>query len=567
MASFVLLLHVIARPATMDNVYEDDLFVPLENRPEALTTTVRDLIGRVEKGRVRLPDFQRPLRWSGEDVRKLLDSVVRGYPIGSLLFWKRPAPKARVTVGNAYINAPELPDAWWVVDGQQRTTALAACLLDLDQGVESKWSMFFDVVAKRFVKGPCPPEKQGWWVPVSALGDLRRLGRWNRESFAGTEEQWQTIEDVQQRLLDYSMPAYIVETPEEQALRGIFARMNSTGVRMRADEVFHALLGHGHTSASVPDLTRLQKWCDQNDFGEPTRTDVLKAVLAMSGLDFTRRLDAIPQKDLTKLVSHEDAEAALVRTTDFLSVDCGIPHIRLVPYPIVFVILARWFHIFPSHDAEIVRGLAQWVWRGAVTGSHIRSEVSRMNEQLRMIQPNETAAHTLLRLHQRATSQHIVRWELGAFNSRNARSRLEILALWARSPQYTDGPVSLNALLGADRIAREIWQLNQCSGLEDDIRDLAKTAANRVLLDSPSTGLATTIRDWDPVKHHAALKSHLLDGDIFQTLRDRNISEFLRLRSKAISGYMVEFLSQKAGLQRPDLLPTESYYDRMDDLV
>lgn len=63
---------------------------PFES-PNATSYTIADLIELVLEGRLRIPRFQRGLRWQWEDARRLFDSIARGYPIGSLLFWARPA--------------------------------------------------------------------------------------------------------------------------------------------------------------------------------------------------------------------------------------------------------------------------------------------------------------------------------------------------------------------------------------------------------------------------------------------------------------------------------------------
>lgn len=542
---------------------EHELFVPLDHRPEASTLTVRELIGRVEKGRVRLPDFQRPLRWSGEDIRRLLDSVARGYPIGSLLFWKREALAEKVRVGNAAISAPAFSDSWWVVDGQQRTTALAACLLDLDQGRDPKFRPYFDVETQQFVKGPCPPDKEGIWVPVSMLGDLRRLGKWNRDGFVGNEEQWQQIEEMQQRLLDYSLPIYIVETQDEQALRGIFARMNSTGVRMRADEVFQALLGRRDDS-QTPDIKQLQEWCRKEEFGAPSRNDVLKAVLAMSGIDFNTRLDKVPPKDLAQLVRHEDAESAFSDTIEFLRNECGIPHLRLLPYPVVFAILARWFCVFPSTSDEIRKHLARWVWRSAASGAHQRGKTLRMRDQVKAIDPEQSAEAAVSALTRETGGSGIDDWTLEKCDVRNAKTRMELLALWELQPVRPEGEVSFAALIDGDHFATEIYSKQQIRGLGDEAIFLAKTAANLVLLDESKKGVSGFVREWDPVANEHALRSHLIDEPMFQALRDNNVGTFLKLRGEALKHHMVRFLAKKGDLDLPYLAPVESYLDPGD---
>ena len=79
--------------------------------------------GGLGRGRLRIPHFQRSLRWQREDVIDLFDSIVRGYPVGSLVLWRREASAETVQLGALRVAAPQLTDALWVIDGQQRILA------------------------------------------------------------------------------------------------------------------------------------------------------------------------------------------------------------------------------------------------------------------------------------------------------------------------------------------------------------------------------------------------------------------------------------------------------------
>ncbi len=71
---------------------------PSLSQPAARTYSVVDLVAAAIEGRIRIPEFQRPLRWQWEDVRRLFDSIVKGtrlpttYP--SPLYMARPASNA-----------------------------------------------------------------------------------------------------------------------------------------------------------------------------------------------------------------------------------------------------------------------------------------------------------------------------------------------------------------------------------------------------------------------------------------------------------------------------------------
>ncbi len=80
-----------------------DAFESLERRPEARAFKVEDLLGELRRGRMRIPSFQRGLRWERGDAAKLLDSLWRGYPIGTLLFWETRAEAGEVTFGTVRV--------------------------------------------------------------------------------------------------------------------------------------------------------------------------------------------------------------------------------------------------------------------------------------------------------------------------------------------------------------------------------------------------------------------------------------------------------------------------------
>jgi uncharacterized protein with ParB-like and HNH nuclease domain len=46
---------------------------------------LKDLLAKVGDGRLQLPDFQRDYVWKDSDVRSLIASIAKGFPVGALL--------------------------------------------------------------------------------------------------------------------------------------------------------------------------------------------------------------------------------------------------------------------------------------------------------------------------------------------------------------------------------------------------------------------------------------------------------------------------------------------------
>lgn len=111
-----------------------------------VSLTIHRVVRELAAGKYRLPRFQRPWRWSDEQVGRLFDSLVQGYHVGSLLLWERRGlPAYTESLGGVAIESPAGgPDQWGhelVIDGQQRLGSIAAAALsgrfffDLERGV------------------------------------------------------------------------------------------------------------------------------------------------------------------------------------------------------------------------------------------------------------------------------------------------------------------------------------------------------------------------------------------------------------------------------------------------
>jgi uncharacterized protein with ParB-like and HNH nuclease domain len=65
--------------------------MPSLNPRQTIIGAVKD----IEVGRYRLPSIQLSFVWEAEQVYKLMDSIMRDYPIGAFLLW-RPGTELQV---------------------------------------------------------------------------------------------------------------------------------------------------------------------------------------------------------------------------------------------------------------------------------------------------------------------------------------------------------------------------------------------------------------------------------------------------------------------------------------
>ncbi len=88
---------------------------------------IKELVAKIERGEIRLPEMQRQYVWRSTRVRDLLDSLYRGYPSGTILTWETDEGVAtrEFAVEQSVVSNGRFQ---LLLDGQQRLTSLSAIL-------------------------------------------------------------------------------------------------------------------------------------------------------------------------------------------------------------------------------------------------------------------------------------------------------------------------------------------------------------------------------------------------------------------------------------------------------
>jgi hypothetical protein len=125
----------------------------LKNQKETIRKLVRYLNNSEKDGGFWLPNIQRPFVWRDDQIERLFDSILREYPIGTLLVWKtRNRVRRRKFIDNFhsdlrltdfYHHEDDEKPKQMVLDGQQRLQSLFIGLCGSYEGKE----LYFDVTS------------------------------------------------------------------------------------------------------------------------------------------------------------------------------------------------------------------------------------------------------------------------------------------------------------------------------------------------------------------------------------------------------------------------------------
>ena len=214
------------------------------------------LIADIEHGNIALPDIQRPFVWNASKSRDLFDSLYRGYPVGTLMFWETGAVVGTRQVGGG---DSDKVAKLLIVDGQQRLTALYAVLTGrpvLTKSFEEKRiRIAFRPRDETFEVTDAAIEKDPEFLPdITALWDdgyrptvrkfLARLSEGRGAELSQEEED--ELEDRIDRVYDLQNFRFqVVELnsgANEEQVAEIFVRINSEGVKLNQADFILTLM-------------------------------------------------------------------------------------------------------------------------------------------------------------------------------------------------------------------------------------------------------------------------------------------------------------------------------------
>ena len=93
---------------------------------EISKTPIRQIVEDADSGRIQLPNFQRTWRWPDDGIKDIVDSIGRGFPVGTLMYLEvgNNVNIDRLTIHGTPAISDEVVPKHLIMDGQQRITAL-----------------------------------------------------------------------------------------------------------------------------------------------------------------------------------------------------------------------------------------------------------------------------------------------------------------------------------------------------------------------------------------------------------------------------------------------------------
>ena len=424
-------------------------------QPENQSKKYSALFADIDGGKIKIPQFQRDFVWGKAKTAALIDSILKGFPIGTFILWKTPDRLRHMrNVGNFDLPEPPSGDAiQYVLDGQQRITSLYAVrkgarftrdrmeldykdiVIDLTVDPEEEEEVVLDT----------PPEGRDY-ITVYQL-----LNATTKELVEAHGQSIDLVSDYKEKLERYDFSTVVIDGYSIEVACDVFTRINTGGEPLN---LFEIMVAKTFDQERDFDLAERYQNLASSGSGEkdlksvgygtiPPET-VLQCVAASV-------CSSIRQKDILKISrddfinSWERTKVGLFRAVDYLRSHVGVSVSRILPYNALLIPITWFFVSKDDHDVSAAENtlLRQYFYWAALSNRFSSGAGGKLDKDLERMRIILEGRKPQYDNHELDISANDLKWR--PFSVGNAFSKAIVCLLSEREPRRfsTNGKVDL----------------------------------------------------------------------------------------------------------------------------
>jgi len=358
--------------------------------------SIREIIDTVVRGQIRIPAFQRGFVWEPDRVAYLMDSIYKGFPFGSLLFWRtKEQLKFERSLGPFSLPAPaEDYPVDYVLDGQQRITSIFGVFqTQLQRPATDNWQeIFFDYSADRSAQEPLffaltPVEVDlKKHFPLKTLFDTTAY----RKATSGFDEAIaKKIDEMQTVFKEVRIPVQQFRTEDKATVAIIFERVNRQGVPLDTLQLLSAWTWSDEFQLQGQ-FSELAEQLEPFGFGKMAEDSnlILRCASGILGGDASpESLMALTGQQVRSRFS--EVLNGIRGAVDYVRTNFNVQSLGNLPYQNLLVPLSSFFSVegnkeikYTDHQRTVIN---RWFWRSCFAKRYSSGLLRNLNADIEEI--------------------------------------------------------------------------------------------------------------------------------------------------------------------------------------
>lgn len=350
----------------------------------------QNLISNIEQGNIKIPQFQRKFVWDINATAGLMDSILKGYPIGSFIIWKT-NERLRYVRNIGGMDMPETPSGdmvQYVLDGQQRMTSLYVALkgakLKNDLGMEVDYSkIYINLAAKSDEQIVITDTDE--YDPKELISIVSLLNS-GHKIYLQYPEYGEQIDRYRTSIQTYQFATIEVENAPIDIATEIFTRINVGGKSLTLFEIMAAKTYDVNKKFDLAEeYSTLIEKLSQIGYESVSSSTVLQSVAVCLEKDCTKKKILRLEKEAF-IDNWKEVINAFESAVDYFRTFYRIPVSQLLPYDSLIVPFTYYF--FKHNDKPIgdqQKMLQDYFWRCVLTQRFSSGTESKLTQDISRI--------------------------------------------------------------------------------------------------------------------------------------------------------------------------------------
>lgn len=482
----------------------------------------------LEEGRIKVPQFQRDFIWNLKDSAKLLDSILKEYPVGSFVFWKtKIGLRAVKDIGGIdFKKAKDGEEVNYVLDGQQRITSLYAILkgatIENKDGKKTSYKKVFvnlgvdDDEEEDIVVSEIPDEeKKDKFIPLHILmdGDFADLASYPKEYQKKIRKYQKIIAGLDIPVIDLPRNA------DAEVATEVFTRLNTEG---KALDIFDIMVARTYDEDRSFDLE--DKWGILKENLSKLSYDTIsrETVLQTAAFLLEGKCDkkTILGLDKNKFIDKwEEVVDCINRSVEHFRGCYKIPASKILSYDKILIPFAYFFSKRKDKPVGEKRDyLKDFFWRCSLGKRYSVSVVGRIAQDCKKIDKILNSEQPDYNWPIDVSPEYIMDMDNGRFNVGDSFIK-SILAIYA---------------------AKDPRSFKDGSGVVIDNAWLSRSNSRNYHHFFPKTYLQKERKESDPPPNHVLNITFISDGENKKSIGEKAPSKYIREFAEEDTGGLEE---------------------------
>lgn len=381
--------------------------------PKVRIDVKRDIIqliaDELNSGKYFLPSFQRQYVWNEDDIKDLIDSIIKNYPIGTIILWK--PSKESISEIDPFSkpfmdkNGTGQKEIFYIIDGQQRLTSLMLLLNNwqLARGGEiiKCEPITYNPANNKFYKST----KRG--IDLSKL--IKAFYKFDETAIAELKkttspENYKIMEDMVKGILNkYPIPICIMETDSEDEttfrdMAEAFIRVNKFGIRIGNLELMLSFLAGAVGGELKQKIRNLYE-----EFNNKFEIE-LQPIIRFSFSNFDLKQTQISKVEqfkinIKKIMNYNSVSTADIfskcnksfeLTINLLNTKLGLSNSRFLPSQNALIPIAKYIYIrniesLEQLDESDVKNIINWFVLTSFNGYYSSQPDTKLDRDMELI--------------------------------------------------------------------------------------------------------------------------------------------------------------------------------------